>query len=91
MMGRSFPLELLPIPPIEKDKERTKEREKPALRFPFQQIPTSRPPFRPRREKGTEAPEAPDGETPTAQQELGGEAESEVEVEVESTPEGMEE
>ena len=50
-----------------------------------------RSPPRPRREKGAEAPEAPEAETPAAQQELGESAEAEVEMEVESTPEGMEE
>ena len=50
-----------------------------------------RSPPRPRREKGAEAPEAPEAETPAAQQELGKSAEAEVEMEVESTPEGMEE
>ena len=49
-----------------------------------------RPPPRPRRERGTEAPETPRDETPAAQQELGEEAEAEAEMEVESTPEGME-
>ena len=50
-----------------------------------------RSPPRPRREKGTKAPEAPEHETPTTQQETGEEVDTEVEMEVEPTPEGTEE
>ena len=49
-----------------------------------------RSPSLPRREKRpTEVPETPEDETPAAQEGLGGEVE--VEMEVEPTPEGMEE
>ena len=39
---------------------------------------------------GAKAPEVPDDETPATQQEAGGEVDTEVEMEVEPTPEGME-
>ena len=45
-------------------------------------------PPRPRREKGAKAPEAPEDETPATQQEAGEEVDTEVEMEVEPTPEG---
>ena len=48
-------------------------------------------PPRPRREKGAKAPEAPKYETPATQQEAGEEVDTEVEMEVEPTPEGTEE
>ena len=48
-------------------------------------------PPRPRREKGAKAPEVPDDETPATQQEAGEEVDTEVEMEVEPTPEGAEE
>ena len=47
-------------------------------------------PPRPRREKGAKAPEAPEHETPATQQEAGEEVDTEVEMEVEPTPEGTE-
>ena len=48
-------------------------------------------PPRPRRERGAKAPEAPDDETPATQQEAGEGVDTEVEMEVEPTPEGAEE
>ena len=50
-----------------------------------------RSPSSPRREKGAKAPEAPENETPATQQEMGEEVDTEVEMEVEPTPEGTEE
>ena len=47
-------------------------------------------PPRPRRERGARAPEVPEDETPATQQEVG-EVDTEVEMEVEPTPEGAEE
>ena len=48
-------------------------------------------PPRPRRERGAKAPEVPEYETPATQQEAGEEVDTEVEMEVEPTPEGTEE
>ena len=48
-------------------------------------------PPHPRREKGAKTPETPEHETPTTQQETGEEVDTEVEMEVEPTPEGAEE
>ena len=41
--------------------------------------------------EGAEAPEAPESETPATQQEVGEKVDTEVEMEVEPTPEGTEE